>query len=55
MPLPRINYAARVRYHEENQAKHRPRVTRSPLKALHSWAREVGDVIFGAFMQVASA
>lgn len=55
MPLPRVTYAARVRYHDENKARHRATLKRSPLKALHSWAREIGDVLVGAFMQVASA
>lgn len=50
MPLPRVNYAARVRYHDENKAKHRATVRRAPLKALHSWARNLGDALFGAFM-----
>lgn len=55
MPIPYPNHAYRVRYHETGMAKHRAKLTRSPFKALHSWMREIGDVLVGAFQQVASA
>jgi hypothetical protein len=55
MPLPYPNHAFRVRYHEQGLARHRATLRRSPLKALHSFLREVGDVLVGSFMQVASS
>jgi hypothetical protein len=44
-----VPYAVRVAYAEEGRAQHRVSVRRSPLRGIHSFLREVGDVLWGAF------
>jgi len=50
--LPIVTPYAKRRDHK---AKHGATLRRAPLKALRSLLREVGDLLVGSFMRVASA
>lgn len=51
LPIVAAPYAKRV----SHQARHGATIRRSPLKALRSLLREIGDVLVGSFLQVANS